>query len=55
MLDEEATQLLNAGRYERDGYHAGHCARTAAARASDVELKMPKLKGTAFQAAAIGR
>ena len=59
MLDAEADRLVNAERYARDedrkGYRAGHYDRTFTTTAGDVNLKMPKLKGVAFETAIIER
>lgn len=59
MFDAEADRLVNAERYARDedrkGYRAGHYDRTFSTTAGDVNLKMPKLKGVAFETAIIER
>ena len=59
MLDAEADRLVNAERYARDaerkGYRAGHYERSFTTTAGDVKLKMPKLKGVAFETAIIER
>ena len=59
MLDAEADRLVNAERYVRDeerkGYRAGHYGRTFTTTAGEVNLKMPKLKGVAFETAIIER
>ena len=59
MLNAEADRLVNAERYARDedrkGYRAGHYDRTFSTTAGDVNLKMPKLKGVAFETAIIER
>lgn len=59
LLDAEADQLVNAERYarneERKGYRAGHYDRTFTTTSGDVNLKMPKLKGVAFETAIIER
>ena len=59
MLDEEAKKLVNAERYareeERNGYRAGHYDRKFTTTAGDVNLRMPKLKGVAFETAIIER
>ena len=51
--------LVNAERYaraeERKGYRAGHYDRTFATTAGEVNLKVPKLKGVAFETAIIER
>ena len=59
LLDAEAEQLVNAERYarneERKGYRAGHYDRTFTTTSGDVNLKVPKLKGVAFETAIIER
>ena len=59
MLDAEADKLVNAERYARDaqrrGYRAGHYDRNFTTTAGDVNLRMPKLKGVAFETAIIER
>ena len=59
MLDAEADKLVNAERYARDeqrqAYRAGHYDRTFTTTADEVNLKMPKLKGVAFETAIIER
>ena len=59
MLDEEAKKLVNAERYarkeERTGYRAGHYDRKFTTTAGEVNLRMPKLKGVAFETAIIER
>ena len=59
MLDAEADKLVNADRYareeERKGYRAGHYNRNFTTTAGDVNLRMPKLKGVAFETAIIER
>ena len=59
MLDAEADRLVNAERYARDeerqGYRAGHYDRNFTTAAGDVSLRMPKLKGVAFETAIIER
>lgn len=59
MLDEEAKKLVNAERYardeERNGYRAGHYDRKYTTTAGEVNLRMPKLKGVAFETAIIER
>ena len=58
-LDAEADKLVNADRYareeERKGYRAGHYNRNFTTTAGDVNLRMPKLKGVAFETAIIER
>lgn len=59
MLDAEADKLVQAERYARDeqrqGYRAGHYDRSFATTAGEVNLRMPKLKGVAFETAIIER
>lgn len=59
LLDAEADRLVNAERYARDeerrGYRAGHYDRSFTTTAGEVNLRMPKLKGVAFETAIIER
>ena len=59
LLEEEACDLVGAGRYERaagrEAYRAGHYERTLTTTSGDVTLHMPKLKGMRFTTAAIDR
>ena len=59
LLDSEASELLKAGRHERtesrEGYRAGHYERNLTTTSGDVKLKVPKLKGVAFETAIIER
>lgn len=59
MLDAEADKLVQAERYARDeqrqGYRAGHYDRSFTTTAGDVNLRVPKLKGVAFETAIIER
>ena len=59
LLDEEAKALTNAERYARtaepQGYRAGHYERDFQTTSGNVTLKMPKLKGIAFETAIIER
>ncbi len=59
MLEKEAQELTNAARYERteerQGYRSGHYDRNLTTTSGDVKLKMPKLKGVAFETAIIER
>lgn len=59
LLEQEASELLKAGRHERtevrEGYRAGHYDRNLTTTSGDVRLKMPKLKGVAFETAIIER
>lgn len=59
LLDQEAAELTKASRYERteerEGYRSGHYERNLTTTSGDVKLKMPKLKGVAFETAIIER
>ena len=59
LLEKEADQLTQAGRYERSearqGYRSGHYDRNLATTSGDVTLHMPRLKGVAFETAIIER
>lgn len=59
LLEAEAEQLTQAARYERNeqrqGYHSGHYKRSLTTTSGDVTLKVPKLKGVAFETAIIVR
>ena len=59
LLEKEAAELTNAGRYERtegrQGYRSGHYERNLTTTSGDVKLKVPKLKGVAFETAIIER
>jgi transposase-like protein len=59
LLDSEAEQLCNAGRYERSDkrqdYRAGHYSRKLHTKAGEVEVKMPKLRKLPFETAIIER
>ena len=59
MLDAEANKPVNAERYARDeqrqGYRAGHYDRSFTTTAGEVNLRVPKLKGVAFETAIIER
>lgn len=59
LLDQEAAELTNASRYERTeerkGYRSGHYERNLITTSGEVTLKMPKLKGVAFETAIIER
>ena len=59
LLDEEAKALTNAAKYERtenrQGYRSSHYERKLLTSSGDVKLKMPKLKGVAFETAIIER
>ncbi len=51
LLDKEADELVNAGKYER----SGHYKRNSQTTAGKVELNVPKLKGVPFETAIIER
>lgn len=57
LLNNEAEQLVNAGKYERSterqGYRSGHYKRNFQTTAGELELKVPKLKGVPFETAII--
>jgi putative transposase len=59
LLEQEAEELTNAARYERTeerkGYRSGHYERNLTTTSGNVKLKMPKLKGIAFETAIIER
>lgn len=59
LLEEEADDLVKAGRYERtvgrEAYRAGHYERDLTTTSGQVTLKMPKLKGVRFATAVIER
>ena len=59
LLDEEADQLVNAGRYERtderQAYRSGHYKRRLVVSAGEVELNVPKLRGATFTTQIIER
>ena len=59
LLEEEADDLVKAGRYERtagrEAYRAGHYERDLPTTSGQVTLKMPKLKGVRFATAVIER
>lgn len=59
LLNQEADQLCQAGRYERNGdrkaYRSGHYGRKLHTKAGEVDLKVPKLKGVKFETAIIER
>ena len=59
LLEQEAEHLTNAGKYERSqerkGYRSGHYKRNLTTTSGEVELKVPKLKGVAFETAIIER
>lgn len=59
LLEQEAAELINADRYERtedrQGYRSGHYERKLTTTSGEVKLKVPKLKGVAFETAIIER
>ena len=59
LLEEEADDLVKAGRYERtagrEAYRAGHYERDLTTTSGQVTLKVPKLKGVRFATAVIER
>ena len=59
MLDEEATQICNAQKWERSSQRkdsrAGHYGRKFDTKADRVNLKMPKLRNSTFETAIIER
>ena len=59
MLNAKAGKLVNAERYARDedrqGYRVGHYDRSFTTTAGEINLRMPKLKGVAFETAIIER
>ncbi len=59
LLEEEADDLVKAGRYERtagrEAYRAGHYERDLTTTSGQVTLKTPKLKGVRFATAVIER
>jgi putative transposase len=59
LLDEEASRLCNARRYERTegrkDQRAGYYTRTLQTKAGEVDIKMPKLRTLPFETAIIER
>lgn len=59
LLNKEAEALTNAEKYERtegrQGYRAGHYERDLLTTSGNIKVKMPKLKGVAFETAIIDR
>ena len=59
LLDEEADQIANAGRYERtderQAYRSGHYTRRLQTTSGEVELSVPKLRGATFASKVIER
>lgn len=52
LLDEEASELVVAERYERtagrEAYRSGQYARKLVIRVGEVELSVPRLRGATF-------
>ena len=59
LLEQEAEQLTQAARYERNearqGYRSGHYDRNLTTTSGDVTLHVPRLKGVSFETAIIER
>lgn len=59
LLDEEASELVEAERYERtagrETYHSGQYARWLVMGVGEVDLSAPKLRGTAARPVHGGR
>ena len=59
LLDEEADEMVGAGRYERtaarEAYRSGRCKRKLVITSGEVALDVPKLRGATFQTAVIER
>jgi len=59
LLDQEAAQLTQAGKYERtenrQGYRSGKYTRKLGTTSGEVTLKVSKLKGVTFETAIIER
>ena len=59
LLEQEASELLKAERHERtaerEGYRSGHYERNLTTTSGNVRLKVPRLKGMAFETAIIER
>lgn len=59
LLDQEVEALTKAAKYERSenrqGCRSGHYERNLLTGSGEVKLKMPKLKGVAFETAIIER
>ena len=59
LLDEEADEMVGAGRYERaaarEAYRSGRYKRKLATTSGEVALDVPKLRGATFQTAVIER
>lgn len=59
LFNKEADELVNAEKYERSSdcpeYRSGHYKQNLHTTAGEVELKVPKLKGSPFETAIIER
>ena len=59
LLEQEAEQLTQAARYERNearrGYRSGHYDRNLTTTSGNVTLHVPRLKGVPFETAIIER
>lgn len=59
LLDAEADQIANAGRYERtderQAYRSGHYRRGLTTTCGEVELNVPKLRGATFASKVVER
>ena len=59
LLEQEAEQLTQAARYERNearqGYRSGHYDRNLTTTSGNVTLHVPRLKGVSFETAIIER
>ena len=59
LLEQEASKLTQAARYERNearqGYRSGHYDRNLTTTSGDVTLHVPRLKGVSFETAIIER
>ncbi len=59
LLEKEAEQLTQAGRYEqneaRQSYRSGHYDRNLTTTSGDVRLHMPQLKDVSFETTIIER
>lgn len=53
LLEQEASMLTQAARYERSeahqGYRSGHYGRNLTTTSGDVTLHVPRLKGISFE------
>lgn len=59
LLDEEADEMVGAGRYERaaarEAYRSGRYKRKLVTTSGEAALDVPKLRGATFQTAVIER